>query len=314
MAGTILVIGEALIDEVHRGEDVARHPGGSPANVALGLARLDNEVTLLSQWGSDADGELLSDHLTDSGVEIFPGTRTAADTSRAIATLDEAGAATYDFQLSWDPQPDGDFSEVFHVHTGSIATVIQPGAATVERLVAALRSQATISLDPNARPTLMGEPHEAFAQISQLLVNADIVKASDEDVDWFTGGSPVTAVAQEWLDRGAGLVVITKGADGVSVYSASGEASQPAFSTTVADTVGAGDSLMGGLIDALGRLDLLGAHRRQELKAISRDDLSKVVTWASAISAITVSRDGANPPTTAEVRDFLSERDIASPF
>ncbi|OKL53888.1 hypothetical protein BSZ39_07015 [Bowdeniella nasicola] len=314
MPGPILVLGEALIDEVHRQGDVAQHPGGSPMNVAVGLARLDNDVHLLSQWGGDADGDRIEQHLTSSGVVIVPGTRSTNPTSRAIATIDETGAANYEFHVTWDPQSSATLDGVSHAHTGSISTVITPGANKVAEMIESLASSATVSVDPNARPSLMGDPAEAYERISRIIANADIVKASDEDIAWLTKDTDERDVVEQWLAGGAAIVVVTRGADGVSAYCAAGEVSSPTLATEVADTVGAGDSLMGGLIDGLNRLGLLGAANRDALNDVSLIDLTEVITWASAISAITVSRDGANPPTTAEVRTFLSEHDISTQF
>ncbi|MDO5701067.1 MAG: carbohydrate kinase [Bowdeniella nasicola] len=314
MSDPALVIGEALIDEVHRGSTVERHPGGSPANVALTLARLGAAPTLLSQWGPDDDGAALASHLTAAGVAIAHGTVQDAPTSRAIATLSEANEATYDFELTWDVKAKGDLGRYAHVHTGSIATVLEPGATTVREVVERLSERATVSVDPNARPSLMGEPDRAWQRVSDVLEYADVVKASDEDVEWFTEGGSQDDFAEDLLAGGAALVIITRGATGVRAYTHAGEVERPAFEVRVADTVGAGDSLMGGVIDALTRLNLTGADNRDALAALTTGQVSDILTWASAVAALTVSRAGANPPSATEVRRLLENADQLPAF
>ena len=198
------------------GEQLGRHPGGSPANVAIGLARLGHRAELLTWVGEDADGRLVTDHLADSGVALVPGSRGAARTSTATAHLDGSGVATYDFEL--DPaMPTVDLDAVTGdegfdvVHTGSIAAVLAPGASVVEGLLSRTRHRATVSYDPNARPALMGEADVALAKVLAYVGIADVVKVSDEDLDWLRPGVDPLDVAGSWLMRGASLVVVTRG-------------------------------------------------------------------------------------------------------
>ena len=152
MTGHALVIGEALVDVVHRLDGtVDEHPGGSPANVALGLSRLGRKVDLLTWFGRDAYGAMVSEHLAESGVHLVPGSDGAEHTSVATATLDSTGAASYDFRLEWQlPTTNALEPAPLVVHTGSIAAVLPPGAADVAALVAVARPDATITYDPNA--------------------------------------------------------------------------------------------------------------------------------------------------------------------
>lgn len=304
MSEHVLVIGEALVDVVVRADGSSeRHPGGSPANVALGLARLGREADLLTSLGRDADGVLVADHLQDNGVRLVPGSADAAATSVATATIGADGAATYDFALGWDVAADARMRQApLAVHTGSIAAVLEPGAAAVQRLVRALRFNATVTYDPNARPALMGEPAQARAAIERFVALSDVVKASDEDLAWLAPGEDVDAVARGWAQAGPAFVVVTRGGAGATAFVHDGrEVSVAAPRVEVADTVGAGDSFMSGIIDGLWGADLLGGARREALRAISDATLAAVIERCVRIGAITVSRPGANPPTRAEL-------------
>jgi fructokinase len=300
-----VVVGEALIDLVGQrgGRTLAAHPGGSPANVALGLARLGVPVTLKTRLGRDAFGEMISAHLEASGVRVDGGPEEGVSTSLAIATL-AAGIASYDFRIDWDlealaPLP----IETRCLHTGSLATALPPGNASVVDLVERehKRGRVTVSYDPNVRPALLGDAARARPDIECLVALSDVVKASDEDLRWLYPDRPDEDVAQAWLASGAALVVVTRGGAGVYAVSAGLELHRRAVPLDLVDTVGAGDSFTSGLLDGLHRADLVGAARRDALAAIDEATLGSVVDAAALIAAITCSRPGADPPTRAEV-------------
>lgn len=298
-----LVIGEALIDVVHRADgSINEHPGGSPANVALTLGRLQRPAELLTWIGSDVYGDLIRKWLTGSHVPLVPGSDGAASTSIATASLGADGAATYTFDLDWNlPKnvvvPDG----TVVVHTGSIAAVLEPGASAVHTLVESARHRATITYDPNVRPSLMGTPAQARPTIEALVRAADVVKVSDEDLLWLYPGADLSVIATTWQRSGPAVVVVTYGGQGAVAYTAGSRLEVKAPAVTVADTVGAGDSFMGALIDGLWNADLLGAAKRQALAAIDADVLQGVLERCVKVAAITVSRPGANPPRLAEL-------------
>lgn len=300
-----LVIGEALIDVVRLPDGtVGEHPGGSPANVALGLGRLGRRVDLLTWFAEDEHGRLVRDHLEASGVSVLPGSETAERTSVATATVDAAGVASYDFDLSWHvPErwaaPAG---APLVVHTGSIAAVLEPGGPDVENILAAHRDSATITYDPNLRPSLMPEPAVTRPVVERIVALADVVKVSDEDLAWLEPDDEPLAVAHRWARSGPALVVVTRGGAGALAVTSDGdEVHVDAPAVTVADTVGAGDSFMGGLIDGLWSADLLGGERRAALHAASADAVRAVLDRCVRIAAITVSRPGANPPSAEEL-------------
>ncbi|MFT4288808.1 carbohydrate kinase family protein [Nocardioides sp.] len=308
MAADALVVGEALVDVVHDAAgEVAEHPGGSPANVAVGLARLGRPTTLLTDLGEDRYGDLLADHLSAEGVGLLLPRRPGAATSYATARLRPDGSAAYSFAVDWRlpaiPAPTGPRI----VHTGSLAAVAAPGADVVENLLRALADRATISYDLNIRPSVMGEA-ELPARVARIAALADIVKASDEDLAALAPGVPLEEAARRLLDLGPAAVVVTRGGDGAWCLTRSGATAVPAPPVVVADTIGAGDSFCAAIIDRLWDHDVLGAPARPRLRSMRQADWSDVLGYAAAAAAVTVSRPGADPPTRAEIAAPLSRR------
>jgi len=302
MAEHALVVGEALVDVVREPDGTqTAHAGGSPANVAFGLARLGRSVELLTSLGDDAYGALVRDHVESSGALVATGTA-AERTSVATANLDEHGVATYDFDLEWAlPEGPATIPDPVVVHTGSIAAVLQPGASAVERLVNAAKERATITYDPNVRPSLMGDRGQAEVTIERFVALADVVKVSDEDLKWLFPAEDPSDASRRWLALGPALVVVTLGSEGALAACAAGMVSVAPVVVDVADTVGAGDSFMSGLIDGLWSADLLGGHRRDALRAIDLPTVTLILERCARIAGITVSRSGANPPTRTEL-------------
>ena len=297
----VTVVGEALVDVISDASGVRRHPGGSPLNVAVGLARLGHASTLVARLGDDADGALLREHLDRAGVDLVPGAVDGGPTSVAEAVLDDAGHAEYTFRLDWRV-PDGQLpTPPEHVHTGSIAVFLPPGADQVLALLARHAPQATTSFDPNVRPAIIGEVEAARRRVAELVAVSDVVKVSDEDLGWLEPGRDITAVAQEWREQGPGLVVVTRGSEGAVAVAASGSVHVPAPPVEVVDTVGAGDAFMSGLLDALAGQGLLGGAGRDALRAIAPDTVTQVVAHAIASAAVTCTRAGADPPDRTEL-------------
>lgn len=300
------MVGEALVDIVYRTDGtVDEHAGGSPLNVAIGLARLGHQVQYAARFGKDRYGDLIRDHLAGERLlTLTPGTDEAAQTSTAAAHLDENGAATYTFDLTWDVGAALDAEPVGHLHTGSIAATLPPGAADVAAAARRTRQTGTISYDPNARPSIMGSAQEVRPQIEEIIALSDVVKASDEDIAWLYPEEPVDEVMRRWGDSGPRLVVVTRGWLGcwVLVTATSERATLPSVPADVVDTVGAGDSFMSGLVSGLLDAGLLGdASARQRLATARLWDIGPALDRAAACAAITVSRPGANPPTRAEL-------------
>ena len=316
MSAYVLAVGEALVDEVRRPDgSAAEHPGGSIANVALTLGRLGRDVRLATWLGADARGDLVRDWLAESDVALVQGSDDAERTSVAVATLDGSGSATYDFDLTWqvpaqampgldtsaEPSAQVGGSDAVAVHTGSIAALLEPGAGQVRQVLEAARTTSTTTYDPNARPAIMGSAADVRPRVEALVDLSDVVKVSDEDLAWLYPGSDPVAVARDWQRGTPALVVVTFGGKGAVAVSDAGEVEAVAPRVEVVDTVGAGDSFMGALIDGLWEHDLLGADRRDALTGVDPVTVQQVLDRCCTVAAITVSRAGANPPRREEV-------------
>lgn len=302
----ILAIGEALIDVVITYEQPdfpVEIPGGSPANVALTLGRLNRPVALATWIGLDERGRLIDFHMNDSGVHVTAASRGASHTSTALARLDESGAASYTFDLEWAPTPPIKVPPTAQIlEAGSISAIIEPGASAVLDALTRGREHALVCFDPNARPSIMGEPEAALASLERFIALADVVKVSDEDIEWLTGGAPIDEVVDRWLGMGPSLVVVTRGKHGSDVATASGlRFTKTPGDVAVVDTVGAGDSFMGGIIDAMWGMGLRGGEARETLRTLPEEQVRAIIDRASAVSDVTVSRKGANPPWAHEL-------------
>ncbi|MDT5397574.1 MAG: fructokinase [Mycobacterium sp.] len=303
MTARALVIGEALIDIVER-DGVARgeHVGGSPLNVAIGLGRLGRDVDFLTHIGRDDRGKRIVDYVEASGVQLVSGSTDAQRTPTALARLDAGGAASYVFDIEWALSGTAEVAPPLVAHTGSIAAFLDPGCLATAALLDAYRPSATISYDPNVRPALISDHEQARTRIERLVERADVVKASDEDLNWIDPNHAPERVAQTWLGLGPSIVAVTMGGQGAFAMCAAGSVRVPALPVEVVDTVGAGDAFMTGLIDALWSLDLLGAVKRADLAHISLDDLQTVVQAAARVAALTVTRAGADLPDRAALQ------------
>ncbi|UVJ39677.1 carbohydrate kinase [Arthrobacter sp. CJ23] len=305
----LTVIGEALVDVVQRSGGVEAHVGGSPLNVAVGLARLDHAVQFVGRFGRDTYGDSVAAHLRASSVMV-PLPPDDKPTSVATAVIDDDGAASYSFDLAWElPGLAGRLPFMLQgatlLHTGSIATMLEPGAAEVLAAVEHAHPSATISFDPNCRPSIITDRKYARAQTERFVVLADVVKASDEDLEWLYPGVDALESARRWLSlggsEGPAVVVVTRGAVGPWGVTAAGEAQVAAPAVDVVDTVGAGDSFMAALLSGIVDRGLAGAQNRGDLRAMPAEVLARILEHAARAAAVTVSRAGANPPTRAEL-------------
>ncbi|SPM35194.1 Sugar or nucleoside kinase, ribokinase family [Mycobacterium rhizamassiliense] len=293
-----LVIGESLIDIVEGDE----HVGGSPLNVAVGLGRLGREIDFLTHIGDDPYGRRIADYVNAAGVQLVSESRTAQRTATARSTLAEDGSADYVFDLDWQLSGTPPVPPPLFVHAGSIAAVQDPGCLAVAALIDTYRVSATVSFDPNVRPSLIADRDLAVARIEHLVERSDIVKVSEEDLRWIAPEHSPERTAQTWLALGPAVVAVTMGEHGAQAFCAAGEAQVAARPVRVVDTVGAGDAFMAGLIDALWEMNLLGGDRRPALARIGADELTDALVSASAASALTVARAGADLPDRAALR------------
>jgi fructokinase len=293
----VVVVGEALIDVVHTGNGVTEHPGGSPANVAYGLARLDVSTGFLTSIGTDSRGVAISSHLSGAGVYILPGCQSAAATSSATATLADDGSASYSFDLVWELPPVAPTYLPTLLHAGSIASFLAPGAAGVQSLLQQCAGTSTVTYDPNIRPELLGSQHEARTIFEDLVPLTDVVKLSDEDAAWLYPRNSPEEAARHIRGLGTDLVVVTHGSEGSFLLTADTEITVPSVATVVADTIGAGDAYMAALI--LGLLTRGG-------EGLAPPVLEQIARMASMAAAITVGRPGADLPSLAEMQALVS--------
>ena len=297
----VLVVGESLVDVVvpPSGEPV-RRPGGSPMNVAVGLARLDVPTRLVTRLGDDADGRLVREHLAASHVALADGTVDPSTTTGvATAHLDADGVATYDFAVTWDLPPTPLPADVRALHVGSIGAGVRPGRDAVVALAAEAHAAGLpVSFDPNARPAFTPDADVAWHDVLDLAASCDLVKLSDEDAAFFQPGREVLDVARAVLDRGPALVVVTGGGGVATAVSRTGvvvvaESRQ----VEVADTVGAGDSFMAALVAATLPDRAAGAWA----EGPTHSQVAEYLSAAHAAAAVTVTRRGADPPRLSEL-------------
>ncbi len=293
---TILVVGESLVDVLKGpGVDSEPHAGGSPFNVAVGLARLDCETVLATQIADDAYGSLLRRHLTESDVNLANLEPVPERTSSATATLAADGSASYEFDLTWDPESMPDPSGFEAVHVGSLGAALMPGAHRVAELIATADAMGlAVSYDPNVR--LAVEPDPAFWRevFETITPYARMVKMSDEDAAVLFPAESPEDLANRLAVEGK-LVAITLGGAGAVVAGGGQLGGADAPSVAVVDTIGAGDSFMAAM------LSWCAGYSWPLADQLDETELTDLAEFSVAAAAITCSRSGANPPRLSEL-------------
>lgn len=299
---TIAVVGEVLVDLVWPTgtSNITPHPGGSPANVAIGLHRLERPVTLLSCWGDDPPGVLIDSYLAATGLPIHRLPSASRRSTIALAYLDTStGGATYDFVTAWDPVEIAVPADVTLLHTGSLAVVVEPGATPIIKTCRALRSRPgrAVSIDLNVRPAALPDRDAYRTQVERIVAEADIVKASDEDLFWLYPDQTAAESAHLLHAMGPRLLVVTQGAGGAFALTADQRAAVPAPVVDVVDTIGAGDAFQAALLDSLmqpdGSVAIPATH----------DELEAILQRCALAGALSCTRAGAQPPTREELAD-----------
>jgi fructokinase len=305
----ILCCGEALIDFLPRkgadGADVYQpFNGGSIFNTAIALGRLGAKVSYFGGLSTDFFGDSLVEGFKESHVDLKPAKIHDLGTTLAFVKL-TGGQARYSFvdslsagrMLSKKDLPKLPKS-LAALHFGSISLIPEPCGSTYEALMKREAKARVICLDPNIRPTLITEKRKHMARLNRLIAMADILKISDEDVHWMIGHHDLAKAAKAWLKKGPKIVAITKGGDGVEIYTKAFSFKHEAPKVVVADTVGAGDTFTAGL---LATLMSEGHLNKKALGSIRQDDLRHAVDFAARAAAITCTRPGANPPWANEM-------------
>jgi fructokinase len=304
------VIGEALIDLVDPGDDAAcrAHPGGSPYNVAVGLARLGQPTAFVGRFSHDPFGTVLRKHAARSGVDLDFTVTDRAPSTIALLELQD-GAARYEFSVDATVDFQWSAAELDHlptsaeiVHYGSLASWLPPGADVIERRIAEVHAagKALVSYDPNVRPQLQHDAATARKQVERALGTAHVVKASAEDLHWLYDGEPSEPVARRWLAAGPTLVIVTRGGDGSTAFvEGAAPVARPVHPAPVVDTVGAGDAFTSGLLDALGRRGITAPAQLDRLRQPGA--LAPILDEAALVAALACTRAGADPPRLDDV-------------
>lgn len=284
------------------------HAGGSPANVAVGLARLGAQVEFAGKVSTDFFGRYLVRHLEEEGVGTRFLSRSPAHSTLAFVASDQDdpsftfyGSGTADTQLRTEDLPRA-IEESDVLHFGSISLLAASTSATVLALADRLRGGCLLSLDPNVRPSLIGDPDAYRRTLDRAVRAADILKVSTEDLRWLKPGDSVENAAGHLLALGPVLVIVTSGPNGCYARMPTREIRVPAPRIDVADTIGAGDAFSSGLLACLA---LGGLTSRRSLEQASATAIRKVLQFATGTAALTCTREGADPPRRDEVDRFL---------
>ena len=298
--GQAWVVGEVLIDLIQEGADRKPVVGGGPANTAKALSKLGIDTQFIDGISSDEYGQMAKDELVGAGVRLDYVKYSDKPTCIAIVSINESGSATYefvientatfDFTLDWLPNPQTVKPSLLHI--GTLATAIEPGASVLFEWAKSVAKVAPIVFDPNIRPAVVSDRNQYVAQVERWVEIASVVKVSDDDIKWLYPSLDIEQVINDWLTKGPSLIVVTYGDKGLAGYQKDEKVSVDAVKVKVVDTVGAGDTVGAVLVEAIIKdgLDSLAGAR-----------LETMLKRAAKASAITVSRVGANPPTSEEL-------------
>lgn len=309
---SVAVLGEALIDLIV-GEDGAYRPhlGGSPYNVAIGLARQGVEVSYLSPLSDDTFGDSLYDSLKNENVDIRNTRRSLLPTSLALVAIDDEGLPAYRLYREGVADKDTSFEEVAAnlptdlrvFHTGSLA-ITPSQLPKIRELFELMRERdVVVSVDINIRLRASLDTTGYLDGVRSLLPLVDIVKASDEDLAPFRLATNTRDAAEiAFREMESGMLLLTEGNGGAVLYTANGLIEKKAYPiANIEDTVGAGDTFHSAFLASLSRSNAV----RRPYREVDRGVLGDALDFACAAAAINVSRVGCSPPTQYEVDAFI---------
>lgn len=305
----ILCCGEALMDMLPEqnasGEDVLRPvTGGSVFNTAIALGRLQEKAGFLSGVSLDGFGRKLISDLDEAAVDHSLCIRSNRPTTLAVVDLSD-GDAVYTFydegsagrMLASSDMPSIP-NEVSTLLFGGISLIPEPCGSAYEELLIENAEDHVIYIDPNIRPNFIDDEDKHRSRIRRMIAHSDIVKVSDEDLDWIEPDCSHNEAIQKWLGEGTSIVLLSRGGDGSEAHTSSGIVKAEAIKIVVADTVGAGDTFSAGFLASLNQQRGL---RKTDIGSLGDDVIQQALEFANKAAAITASRDGANPPTLAEI-------------
>jgi fructokinase len=282
--------------------------GGSPFNVAVGLARMGRRSALLTGLSTDFLGEKLATALRREGVATDFLIRKPAPTTLSLVGVGADGSPEYAFYGDGAADRLVESSElpvfpdtVIGVHFGSYSIAVPPVADALTDLARREKGRRLISLDPNVRLNVMPDAAAWRRRVETLATQADLLKISLEDIETLYPGETPEGLSARWLGAGVGLVVVTRGGGGIFGVTRELAVELPAAPVEVVDTVGAGDSFQAALLAAL---DELGLANRAALSALDRDTLLRILDFASRAAAVTCTRRGADLPRRAELGEI----------
>lgn len=313
-----LCIGELLIDFVSTTPDVTlaaapgfvKAPGGAPANVAVGLAKLGIDAGFIGKVGADAFGDFLRETLAQSRVntDSLIADATARTTLAFVATRSDGmkditfyrhpGA---DIRLSPDELDADAIQSAALFHYGSVSLSHSPSReATLEAIKAAKTGGALLSYDANLRLMLWDDADDAKRWIWEVMPYADVVKISEEEWEFIMGDVSFTTGAKRILEQqGASLVVVTLGEKGCYYTNGSAEGAVDGYAAKVVDTLGAGDAFVAAMLSQL--------LQHENLHSLDTSQLNAIMRYANAAGALATQKVGVIPalPTAAEIEAFL---------
>jgi fructokinase len=305
----IVVCGEALMDVFDAGASATGQRldariGGSPFNVAIGLARLAQPVAFGGALSRDFLGRRLRRALADEGVDLVGVHEVDAPTSMCLIGLDANGVPAYGFVGERGACRQWPLTALAHVpaaaacHFGSYAMVVAPTADTQRALVERERGRALISYDPNVRLTVEPALERWREVLAWMLPRTQLLKVSEEDLGLLFPGVAPETLAAGWLDAGVRLAVVTRGAEGALGFTRAGRVAIAPVPTALVDTVGAGDTFQAALLAGLAERGRLAATG---LDTIGLDEVEALLGFAARAAAITCSRRGADLPRRSEI-------------
>jgi fructokinase len=301
LSNQVWVCGEVLIDLIPDGTERKAVVGGGPANTAKALAKLGIDTQFIDGISTDKYGQMALKQLHKDGVLLDFVKFSDKPTCLAIVSLNEAGGASYEFEIDgtatfdfsplWLPDPVANKPSLIHI--GTLVTAIEPAASVLFEWAKKVAKVSPIVFDPNIRPAVMSDRAEYVKQVERWVSISSSVKVSDDDIYWLYPGVELDQVAINWLGMGPELVVVTFGDKGLTGYRKNEKITVDAKKVVVVDTVGAGDTVGAILVEAI---------IKDGLDKLTGDRLSVMLDRAAKAAAITVSRTGALPPSKAEIK------------
>ena len=308
MPGQILFsIGEALIDMIptRSGCEFSEVPsfmpriGGAPANVCGAFARLGGQAALLTQLGNDPFGHMLADRLAGYGIDVsrVPFTD-AANTALAFVSLGTDGSRTFSFYrnpsadlLYAAEQIDPDwFRDAFALHFCSVGLVESPMRGAHSAAIRAVQGAgALVSFDPNLRFPLWPDREALRRTVWEFLPQADILKISDEELEFLTGTADIRAALPALFTGRVQLILYTCGSAGAYAFTRATEGFAPCTPVRAVDTTGAGDGFIGSFLWQLHRAGVTAAS----LPGLSAETLTEALRLSNAFCGVSVQAHGA---------------------